>query len=411
MNPTAAEIEKGMHRAGTAWGVTPEDNCEAAKNQEAGKYAFCRAKAEAKAIKKGVAPDYSKCDTKLLDKWAKAEAKAIAKGTACIDAVTDTAIQSFVSAHTDAVATALDGGTLPADVATCNSDLSTCQGDLSTCGDDVSSCNADLGTCNGSLATCAGDLGTAQADLTTCNGDLGTCQTDLTQSQSDLTACDGDFTTCTGDLGTCNGDLATCNAALGTCPTDLAACLAAPQGQRVRTGQTQCWNSSNVLTPCAGTGQDGDTLTGLTVSFTDNGDGTITDNRTGLMWEKLSDDGSIHDKDTTYTWHTAGTKITALNGGGGFAGHTDWRLPNINELQSLANYGTFSPAVHAPFHTGCVAACTVLTCSCTQSSNYWSATTLQSLPHTAWFVNFNIGSVNFSGKTSSDFVRAVRSGS
>ena len=62
----------------------------------------------------------------------------------------------------------------------------------------------------------------------------------------------------------------------------------------------------------------------------DNGDGTITDTKTGLMWEKLSDDGSIHDKDTAYTWANAfAVKVATLNGGGGFAGHTDWRVPNV----------------------------------------------------------------------------------
>jgi hypothetical protein len=43
----------------------------------------------------------------------------------------------------------------------------------------------------------------------------------------------------------------------------------------------------------------------LTRAYVDNGDGTITDSKTGLMWEKLSDDGSIHDWDATYTWADA----------------------------------------------------------------------------------------------------------
>jgi len=68
------------------------------------------------------------------------------------------------------------------------------------------------------------------------------------------------------------------------------------------------------------------------------------------MWEKLSDDGSIHDKDTTYTWANAfATKVAALNAGGGFAGYTDWRVPNVNELQSIVNYAPsviLEPAGH-----------------------------------------------------------------
>jgi hypothetical protein len=312
-----------------------------------------------------------------------------------------------------------DLGTAQTDLTTCNGDLGTCQTDLSQSQTDLGTCNGNLSTCNGDLgifstdlSTCNTDLGMAQTDLTTCNGDLGTCQTDLGQSQADLATCNGDLSTCNGDLGTCSSDLSTCNASLGTCSTDLAACQAEPKGQRVRTGQTLCYDAAGTIIACAGTGQDGDLLKGLTVSFIDNGDGTITDSRTGLMWEKISDDGSIHDKDTTYTWANAFTKIAALNGGGGFAGYTDWRLPNINELQSLVNYGTSSPAVHPPFNASCAAACTVLTCSCTQSAIYWSATTYQVIPANAWRVNFIGGGVTDTVKgPGGNYVRGVRGGS
>ncbi len=99
--------------AGSALATSPEDRCEFQKNTIAGKYAFCRQKAEAKAIKKGTAPDFAKCDEKLLSKWARTEAKAINKGTTCIDAVTATEIQSFVTEHAEQVARALDGARLP----------------------------------------------------------------------------------------------------------------------------------------------------------------------------------------------------------------------------------------------------------------------------------------------------------
>lgn len=149
----------------------------------------------------------------------------------------------------------------------------------------------------------------------------------------------------------------------------------------------------------------------MAVSFTDNGDGTVTDNRTGLMWEKLSDDGSIHDKDTTYNWTNAvATKVAALNSGS-FAGYSDWRLPNVNELQSLANYGAVNPSVHAAFNTACAATCTVTTCSCTQSSFYWSSTTYQFDPSGAWGVFFDDGLVSADYKSGNYYVRAVRVGS
>jgi hypothetical protein len=85
----------------------------------------------------------------------------------------------------------------------------------------------------------------------------------------------------------------------------LANCVPRPTARVLKTGQTHCWGGPFPLTPlipCAGTGQDGDLQTGAARSYTDNGDGTITDNTTGLMWEKITDDGSIHDVNNVYTW-------------------------------------------------------------------------------------------------------------
>lgn len=113
------------------------------------------------------------------------------------------------------------------------------------------------------------------------------------------------------------------------------------------TGQTGCWDSSGASEPCAGTGQDGEFQKGAPRSYTDNGDGTITDNLTGLLWEKLDNwDGienwsDLHDADNDYNWDQAFGKIAALNGAN-FAGHNDWRLPNVNELLTLVDYGVTS---------------------------------------------------------------------
>jgi len=205
-------------------------------------------------------------------------------------------------------------------------------------------------------------------------------------------------------LATCNGDLTTCN-------DDLATCQAAG-GAPLTTGQTTCWDSGGSVIACAGTGQDGELQRGLARAYVDNGDGTVTDSNTGLMWEKLSDDGSIHDKDTVYPWTDAfAVKVPTLNGGGGFAGHADWRVPNANEIRSLANYGAVSPAVSPAFNTGCAPGCTVLTCSCTQSLGYWSSSTFQDDPTRAWLTDFRWGVVYMDLKTSNAEFRAVRGGS
>ena len=166
------------------------------------------------------------------------------------------------------------------------------------------------------------------------------------------------------------------------------------------------------MVACPAGGQDGGLQKGLSRSYTDNGDGTITDNRTGLTWEKLSDDGSIHDWDNTYSWSTAFTSKVATLNSTSFAGHADWRLPNVNELQSLVDYGTVNPAVSSAFNAGCAPGCIVTSCSCTRSFYYWPSTSSQSSPTLAWTVFFGNGLVGNSSKSTSTYhARAVRGGS
>jgi hypothetical protein len=176
------------------------------------------------------------------------------------------------------------------------------------------------------------------------------------------------------------------------------------------TGQTACYNSAAIV-PCAGTGQDGDTHTGAPLAYVDNGDGTITDANTGLMWEKLSFDGSVHDMTNFYTWDQAfSVHVATLNTPSCFAGHCDWRVPNVRELASLVNYENFNPAVSPVFKTNCDWPCTVLTCSCTQNSLYWSSTSVAATT-LAWYVDFAQGVVNTSTTNRDNYVRAVRGGS
>lgn len=177
------------------------------------------------------------------------------------------------------------------------------------------------------------------------------------------------------------------------------------------TGQTTCWNSSGTPIACPGTGHDGALQAGATLAYVDNGNGTITDANTGLQWEKLSDDGGMHDRDTTFTWDAAFTGHVATLNASNFAGHNDWRMPNVRELESIINHQNVSPAVSAPFNTGCLSGCTVSSCSCTASSFYWSSTTYANSLTRAWFVLFSDGVKDTSAKSNASFVRAVRGGS
>lgn len=219
---------------------------------------------------------------------------------------------------------------------------------------------------------------------------------------------------CTGNvaMGVGGGTLADCPGDLATCTTELAACQSEPHGLLSRSGLTLCYDASGAEIACAGTGQDGELQAGLTRSYADNGDGTVTDARTGLVWEKLSDDGSIHDKDDYYSWTSAITvKVAALNATA-FAGYTDWRFPNIVELRSLIDYSTVNPSIDAAFNIACIPGCTVLTCSCTTASNYWSSTTNGYYSAEAWAVIFGSGdTVSGGSKSYFSYVRAVRGGS
>jgi hypothetical protein len=120
----------------------------------------------------------------------------------------------------------------------------------------------------------------------------------------------GGLPACQATLNACNTNLRDCDAELSTCKDDLANAL---KSTLPATGQTKCWDTSGNSINCSGTGQDGDIQAGAPLSYTDNGDGTITDNNTQFVWEKKDDSGGIHDKDNTYTWNDAFAFIAALN--------------------------------------------------------------------------------------------------
>ena len=111
-----------------------------------------------------------------------------------------------------------------------------------------------------------------------------------------------------------------------------------------RTGQTTCTNESGAVIGCAGTGQDGDTLTGAVwpaPRFVDNQDQTITDALTGLTWTKNAETPGYNlytcsATNITINWQQALDHVTCLNNRN-YLGHNDWRLPNIVELESLVN--------------------------------------------------------------------------
>lgn len=94
--------------SGAALAVDPAVKCEAQKLKIAGKYAFCRMQAEAKANAKFEAPDFSKCDAGFEQKWQDAESRAVTQGTTCWTMGDATLIQGATADYTDSVAGSLD---------------------------------------------------------------------------------------------------------------------------------------------------------------------------------------------------------------------------------------------------------------------------------------------------------------
>ena len=251
-------------------------------------------------------------------------------------------------------------------------------------------CKADL---NGDLVVNFGDLAVMKSVFfQSCNDPGPTCGDDVAQGPTE--ECD--------DGNVLSGD--GCS----------ATCTLEPARHFPATGQTTCWNSGGSAISCTGTGHDGEIQAGATLAYVDNGDGTMTDTNTGLMWERLDDNnvGGIHDWDNKYAWDDAfAVKIATLNGGGGFAGHTDWRVPNYKELVSILNLQNISPVVSTAFNMGCTPGCTVTTCSCTQSDDYWSSSSIADFRDFAWNVDFGEGTGNADNfKAYYSYVRAVRGG-
>ena len=141
----------------------------------------------------------------------------------------------------------------------------------------------------------------------------------------------------------------------------------------------------------------------------------VKDNVTGLIWEKKTDDGTIHDKDNTYYWYDSNPWTNGGNagfaGGGAnteefikdlndanFGGYTDWRLPTIKELAYLVNSSIPNPGptIDTTYFPD------------TSATFYWSATTLADDAYSAWGIGFDYGYDDSNGKNVRACVRAVR---
>ncbi len=151
------------------------------------------------------------------------------------------------------------------------------------------------------------------------------------------------------------------------------------------TGQILCYNAAGTEISCSGSGQDGE-FTSNPMSFTDNGDGTVTDKVTGLMWQKSSDSASI-------TW----TASVSHCSGHTLGGYTDWRLPTIGEFTGIIDFSVSDPAIDTTVFTGVI------------SDSYWAATeaAFNSTDY-AWYLYALYGETLTGGKTNTSYALCVR---
>lgn len=152
-----------------------------------------------------------------------------------------------------------------------------------------------------------------------------------------------------------------------------------PKSETTSAGGDRPVHARCVRGPCA---------TGNGPRLRDNADGTVTDLRTGLVWQKVGAAKPM-------TWEQALAACESLS----LAGKDDWRLPNIKELRSLSDDGKARPSLDRALFPGAT------------SAPYWSSTTQSNRPERAWYVDFTSGLVTYADKTAPQLVMAVRGGS
>jgi len=116
-----------------------------------------------------------------------------------------------------------------------------------------------------------------------------------------------------------------------------------------------------------------------------NGDGTVTDSATQLMWKQEQEPAQM-------SWNDAmALKID-------FAGYSDWRLPTINELNSIVEYSRTNPAIETAYFPN------------TTNDWFWSSSPYAYSSYYAWIVHFGYGYDGNGSKKSRYAVRLVRGG-
>ena len=173
-----------------------------------------------------------------------------------------------------------------------------------------------------------------------------------------------------------------------------------------KTGQMEIYHPAGENDP----GDDGVTRVGypLTGKRFEANSQTVTDYATGLIWQRAESStqsfGGLYDQ---MTWEEAFQYVAAINadnGGAGYAGFNDWRVPNIKELYSIVDFGRWLPAINTYYFTGTA-----------QDTGYWGSTVFADLligrrPYQVFFAEGVLQCINIDEPPEpTGYVRAVRS--
>lgn len=132
----------------------------------------------------------------------------------------------------------------------------------------------------------------------------------------------------------------------------------------------------------------------------DNGNGTVTDKSTGLMWKQCSEGTTAGANCTAphiqFTWDRALLRSPDVNLDG-FAGYKDWRLPNKKELESIIEKTCVWPAIDQTMFPNTL-------------GSYWTSSPSGDYASQAWRVSFDYGVGGWDYKSNTGYIRLVRSG-
>ena len=178
-------------------------------------------------------------------------------------------------------------------------------------------------------------------------------------------------------------------------------------------------------TQCASTERENTAIepTTPTSDFILHDDGTATHLKTDLMWKRctvgtvwnaaeqdclsaeVSGGGDEEDdeEDFMFRWSGALNYVQNLNDSGGYAGYSDWRLPNLNEYESIAELRCWDPAVNTAVFPGIVYQL--------NNDNYWTSSPYARNPSgtsNVWNMHFGMGGPNFSDRFAKNYILLVR---